>query len=87
MYVPDVTDSGGPPAARWTMRMDNTGTSNATIYIGYALAQATTTPPTSSAVWSVKKLSYDGNGVVNLIQWATGGDSNIWDNRASLVYA
>ena len=87
MYAPDTIDANGPPSLRFTQRFDNSGTSNATLYIGYAYAQGTTTPATSAAVWAVKKLSYDGNGLVNLIQWATNGDSNIWDNRASLTYA
>ena len=97
MYTPSFTDGLGPPAERWTKRFDNSGTSNSTLYIGYALfapqAPVTAgvdptpvTPPTSSAVWAIQKLSYDGNGLVNLIQWATGGDSNIWDNRVGLTY-
>ena len=66
--------------------MDNTGAGNALLYLGRALSRGTVTPATSAAVWYIQKFSYDNNGIVNLIQTATNGDSNIWDNRAALTY-
>lgn len=59
------------------------------IYKGFARPGALT----SSAVWQVAKLNYDGSGNVLSILWPLNGDgapSNdyefVWDDRASYTY-
>jgi hypothetical protein len=67
---------------------DNSGASNATIYIG------TATPGTAQSVagWSIQFLSYDVNGVISGITWGgvvsgVPATNLVWNNRASYTYS
>lgn len=53
-------------------------------YIGEALAGSAT----SSAVWRIKKLTYDSNGQITSLIWADSDTNfdNVWDNYDSLDY-
>lgn len=55
------------------------------VYIGKAIPATAT----SSALWQIKKLSYDANGNLSSIKLADGDTNfdNIWDNRSSLSYS
>jgi len=54
------------------------------IYIGWA----TPGVATSRDAWKIRKLTYDGNGNVTQIQYASGdvGFTQIWDNRTTITY-
>ncbi len=59
----------------------------AIIYEGFA--QSRQAPATSAAFWAIKSYTYAtvlGNVVLVSSQWALGGETNIWDNRAGLTY-
>lgn len=67
-----------------TMQLDyNSGTNP--IYIGVASPGTAT----SSALWKIIKLTFDGNNNVTAIQYANGTPNfdQIWDNRSSLSYS
>lgn len=54
-----------------------------TLYIG----EADPGSATSSSVWRVKKITFDGAGFPASIDYAAlGAATQIWDNRASLTY-
>ena len=55
------------------------------IYIGWATPGVATSRP----AWKIRKLTYDVNGNVTQIQYASGdvGFNQIWDNRTSLTYS
>lgn len=65
-------------------QLDYNGGSNP-IYIGLA-APGT---PTSSALWQIRKLTFDGSNNPTAIQYANGSPNfdQIYDNRASLSYS
>ena len=69
----------------YTQAMDNSGTNNATVYIGK------TKPGNakSDSKWQLQKLSYDANGMVSDIQWPSGDNSfsYVWDDRATYTYS
>lgn len=69
----------------FTQAMDNSGTNNATIYIGK------TKPGNakSASKWQIQKLTYDGNGMVSDVQFPNGNNSFqfVWDDRASYTYS
>lgn len=71
-------------ANNMSLEIDYVGGTNP-IYMGNA-APGT---PTSSALWKIVKLSYDGNNNVTSILYAGGSPSfnQVWDNRASLSYS
>ena len=60
------------------------GTTGQAIYIGWA----TPGVPTSANKWKIRKLTYDGNGQVLNIQFASGdvGFNFVWDNRTTYTY-
>lgn len=66
---------------QYAVRLDETTTTGVT-YIGKALIG------TSSADndWAIQKMDETGDLIIT---WADGNDNfdNVWDNRASLVYA
>lgn len=73
-----------------TMQQDYSGTNM--IYAGIADIGSAT----SSAVWQIKKMSYDGSNNLTSVTWAYTTNANgikealsnqIWDNRAALTYA
>lgn len=66
-----------------TSAYDYDGSGNP-IYIGKATAGSAK----STAVWQIKKLTWDGNNLTD-IQWANGNTNydNVWNNRASLSYS
>jgi YD repeat-containing protein len=69
----------------FTQAMDNSGTNNATIYIGKTKpGNAKTT-----AKWQIQKLTYDANGLVSDIQWPNGDNSfsYVWNDRASYSFS
>jgi YD repeat-containing protein len=74
----------GTLAGEYATRGDYDGSGNL-IYLGRAL----TGSATSSAVWAIRKLSYDGSGNLLTIQWANGNTNytNVWDNRVALSYS
>ena len=49
------------------------------VYVGYGDRGIAT----SSALWLINKITYDGSARVTLVQSAVG----VWTNRASLTYA
>lgn len=66
--------------------VDYMGGPNA-IYVGHAAPGSLT----NANVWSIKKITWDGNNNVIAIKWGCDTDGNpcnscIWDNRASLTY-
>lgn len=78
----------GVPGSFQALAMDNTGPTNQPLYVGYALVGTTQ----ASAGWAIKKLSYDGNNVVNQVQWATVTNNIpaynlIWNSRAGYTYS
>lgn len=44
---------------------------------------------TSSAVWRIRRLSYDANGNLTAVEWADGDNefNNVWSDRESLSYS
>jgi len=77
--------------AAYSFLYDNTGVGGATIYIGqFAVGTSTST---GAANCSIKKITYDANGNPTAVQCvgytAVGVASlnQVWNNRASLVYA
>lgn len=80
-----LIESEAPPKTQYTNMFDYDGSGNL-IYQGWA--QSLGAPLVTGAVWAIKKFTYStvaGNSVVTLVQWATGGETNIWNNRASTV--
>ena len=68
---------------KFTAQFDYSGGSNL-IYFG----QAATGSATSSAVWQIRKFTYDGSSNLATMKFANGSISynSIWDDRASLSY-
>jgi len=60
------------------------GTTGQPTYIGWA----TPGVATSAAKWKIRKFTYDGNGQLTNIQFASGdvGFNFIWDNRGTYTY-
>lgn len=69
--------------SEWAKKMEYSGTN--VIYIGEAQPGSAT----SSAVWRIKKLTYNAQNMVTDIQWAGGNAKfdKIWNNRASYTYS
>ncbi len=73
-----------------SMAGDNNSTVNL-VYVGFAKPGALE----ASAVWQIRKLTYDLNGNVIRVQWPTDGTTveptnqfrYIWNNRATLTYS
>lgn len=65
------------------MRFEPDGANNL-IYLGFAAIGSAT----ASAVWQIRKFTYDGANNVTAMQWAGGSErfDQIWDNRAGLTY-
>jgi hypothetical protein len=76
-----VTISGD---ALLTQVMDNNA-SGQPIYIGEALPGSSK----ASALWRIKKVTYDGNNFITDVQWAdsTVDFVKVWNDRASYTYA
>lgn len=55
------------------------------IYYGTAIAGSLT----SAAVWSIRKLAYDGNGNFESMTWPSGSTAStfVWDDRVSYSYS
>lgn len=55
------------------------------IYVGLAPNGSAT----STAVWQIHKIAYDGNNNPTSVLWANGNDlfDQVWDNRSSLTYS
>lgn len=55
------------------------------VYIGQALPGSLT----SASLWQIRKLTFDGNGNVTVIQYANGSPNfnQAWDDRVSLNYS
>ena len=71
-------------ASSLSLRIERDGSSNP-IYLGIASPGT----PTSSSLWQIRKLTFDGGNNVTAIQFA-GGTANfnsVWDDRASLSYS
>ena len=68
---------------QFTYVFDYSGTDP--IYIG----MAPTGQSKASAVWQIRKLSYDGSGNITDIQFANGSRNfdQVWNDRASLSYS
>lgn len=64
--------------------LEYTGDASSPTYIGWA----TPGVATSDAKWKIRKFTYDSSGRTTNIQYASGdvGFTQVWDNRASLVY-
>jgi len=79
----------GSLSAPVATQIDNSAVNNQPLYVGTAKAGSAT----SAAAWRIQKLAYDSNGNVSAITWANvdgngiPSSSEIWDNRAGLVYA
>ncbi len=60
------------------------GTTGQAIYIGWA----TPGVPTSSPSWKIRKFTYDANGQILRIQFASAdvGFNAVWDNRTNYAY-
>lgn len=67
-----------------SLRLEYDGSSNP-IYIGRAKVGTAT----STALWQIRKLAFDGSGNVTSIKYANGSPdyNQIWDNRAGLSYS
>lgn len=78
-----VAISGGLGTDAYTQKIAYSG--GLAQYLGYAAPGSAT----SSAVWAIKKITYDGSNNATDIQWAGGAASfvNIWDNRAGYSYS
>lgn len=70
-------------ASNLAIQLEYDGNSNP-IYLGIASPGT----PTSSALWQIRKLTFDGNSNLTAIQYANGSPNfnAIWDNRTSLTY-
>ena len=81
--APYRNNDNAPPSEAWTKLYDYAGGSNL-IYEGFAKSGQAT----SAAVWAIKQYSYTGNNLTEEA-WAGGSSAptNIWDNRASLIYS
>ncbi len=68
----------------YTTALDYSGGTNV-IYVGEAVPGSAKT----SAVWRIKKLTYDVNNNVTDVQYAGGASTfvNIWSNRATFTYS
>jgi len=67
-----------------TQKIENNA-SGQPIYVGKAVPGSAT----SSAVWQIQKITYDGSGFLTDVQWG-GGSSNfdqVWDDRAAGSYS
>ena len=55
------------------------------VYIGYAMPGSAK----SSARWQIRKITYDSNGFITDIQFASGEleFNKIWENRAIYIYS
>ncbi len=83
LYPQRLIESEAPPRTQYTSRYDYDGSGNL-IYQGFAISRRN--PLTSDAVWAIKKFTITGSNTT-LSQWSLGGESSIWDNRAtSVVY-
>jgi hypothetical protein len=73
---------GSPISASYTIRMEFDGLSNI-IYLGKAQVGTLDSEP----LWQIRKFGYIGTNLSSIL-FAGGSQSftNIWDNRASLVY-
>jgi YD repeat-containing protein len=71
-------------AGEYDSKGDYDGSGNLIYYGRAAIGSAT-----SSAVWAIRKLTYDVSGNLLTIQWANGNANyvNVWDNRASYSYS
>lgn len=87
-YNDQLTSSVSHPVGTWsypmTTKIDYQETS-AAVYIGYSLPGS----PTSSPMWAIQFVQYDGNGNTISTTWSSNYSSfgDIWDNRATLSYA
>lgn len=68
------------PGQNLTQRVDD---QTSEMYVGYAPINTIT----SSASWSIKRITIAGTAIT--IEWADGNDlnDNIWDDRAILSYS
>lgn len=66
------------------LQMDYAGGSNP-VYLG----QATPGTATSTALWQIRKLTFDGNNNITKIEYANGSPSfnQVYDDRAGLSYS
>jgi len=71
------------PTSYYTVKIAYDGTNPE--YIG----KAPTGTATSTASWSIKKITWDGNNNPTDIKWASGTETydKVWDNRASYSYS
>lgn len=74
-----------PLLSQHTTLLDYQGGKNP-IYIG--LADPKVAPNTNTAVWQIKKITYDSNSNPTAIQWANGSTDfdQVWANHTSLNY-
>lgn len=76
--------AGSISGIEYTQLIDYAGGTSA-IYLGWALPGVAT----SAAMWKIQKITYDTNGLVTAIKWASGSDAfnKIWDSRAGYSYS
>lgn len=69
---------------RYTQKIDYSGTMQP-IYIGLTLPGTNS----GSAGWQIRKNTFDGNGLITDVQFASGNAQfdKIWDDRGSAPYA